>query len=115
MATVEGPGSSLAVKERAAAVRGRNFKPSKRQGRELWFRRKRYLRPQGSGSFDQRALGRHCTVSDLPGILMVPSMHVYVTLDPTGKLLVCSSLEGLEWVMRGGGPQSPVAGDDLFG
>lgn len=82
---------------------------------ELWFRRRRYLRPQGSGSFDQLALGRHCTVSDLPGILMVPSMHMYVTLDPTGKLVVCSSLEGLEWVIRGGGPQSPAAGDDLFG
>lgn len=98
---------------RGRYIRGSNFQPSERQGRELCFRERRYLQPQGSGSFDQSAPGRHSTVSDLPGILVAPSTHVYVTLDPTGKLLACSSLDGLEWAMRGGGPQSPAAAEEL--
>lgn len=53
-------------------------------------------------------------VSGSPGILRAPSAQVNVTLDPTGKLLECSSLDGLEWVMAGGGPQSPVAGEHLL-
>lgn len=73
-----------------------------------------YLRPQGSGSLDQRLPGRHSMVSGSPGILRAPSAQVNVTLDPTGKLLECSSLDGLEWVMAGGGPQSPVAGEHLL-
>lgn len=106
-------GAGLYLSRRGRYVRGSNFQPSEKQGKELCFRQRRYLRPQGSGSFDQRAPGRHSTVSDLPGILMAPSVHVYVTLDPTGKLLACSSPDGLEWVMRGGGPQSPAAAEHL--
>lgn len=53
--------------------------------------------------------GRHSTVSGIPGILRAPSEQLNVTLDPSGKLL--ELLEGLEWFMAGGGPQSPAAGE----